>query len=89
MTTTTTHTITLTHWPQLVVNARQSSWAGAAHWIVRFVRRAPGTGRKMLDQSAAWLNGDHWDDTRWHPIGQRLIPPDALRQVEAWLRSQA
>ena len=59
----------------------------AGQWIVRFVRR--NSQRKLLDQCAAWLPAGRWDDTRWHPVGARLVPPAALASVEAWLAERA
>jgi hypothetical protein len=56
---------------------------GPGYWVVRFVRRKGM--HKMLDQCAAWLPAGRWDDTRWHPVGARLVPPAALATVEAWL----
>jgi len=56
---------------------------GPGYWVVNFVRRK--RMHKMLDQCAAWLPAGRWDDTRWHPVGARLVPPDALATVEAWL----
>ena len=56
-------------------------------WIVNFVRRKRMT--KQLDQCAAWLPFGRWDDTRWHPVGARLVPPAALAAVEAWLMVNA
>ena len=53
------------------------------YWVVRFVRR--NSQRKLLDQCAAWLPACRWDDTRWHPVGARLVPPAALAVVEDWL----
>ena len=55
----------------------------AGQWIVNFVRRK--RMHKMLDHCAAWLPRGRWDDTRWHPVGARLVPPAALAVVEAWL----
>jgi len=60
---------------------------GPRYWIVRFVRR--NSQRKLLDQRAAWLSCGRWDDTRWHPVGARLVPPAALAVVEEWLAERA
>ena len=58
-----------------------------SQWIVNFVRRK--RMQKQLDQCAAWLPSGRWDDTRWHPVGARLVPPAALAAVEAWLAKRA
>lgn len=55
-------------------------------WLVNFTRRAKT--HKMLDQCAAWLPSGHWDDSRWHPVGARLVPPAALAKVERWLQNR-
>jgi hypothetical protein len=60
---------------------------GPGYWVVNFVRRRRMT--KMLDQCAAWLPCGRWDDTRWHPVGARLVPPAALAVVEEWLTERA
>ena len=52
-------------------------------WLVQFIRR--GRTGKMLDQCAAWLPSGRWDDHRWHPVGARLVPVEALAVVEGWL----
>ena len=44
---------------------------------------------KSLDQCAAYLPSGRWDDSRWHPVGARLVPPAALTAVEAWLVARA
>jgi hypothetical protein len=68
----------------LTVTARPGP---AGQWIVNFVRRKGM--HKQLDQCAAWLPAGRWDDTRWHPVGARLVPPAALASVEAWLADRA
>jgi hypothetical protein len=60
---------------------------GPGYWVVNFVRRKRMT--KQLDQCAAWLPCGRWDDTRWHPVGARLVPPAALAVVEEWLTERA
>jgi hypothetical protein len=60
---------------------------GPGYWVVNFVRRKGM--HKQLDQCAAWLPAGRWDDTRWHPVGARLVPPAALASVEAWLADRA
>jgi hypothetical protein len=73
---------------RLVVTARTSAAnAPQARWLVQFTRwREYG---RMLDQCAAWMPRlNAWDRTRWHPIGSRLVPPDVLADVEAWLRGR-
>ena len=55
-------------------------------WLVQFIRR--GRTGKMLDQCAAWLPSGRWDDHRWHPVGARLVPVEALAAVEGWLGAQ-
>jgi hypothetical protein len=60
---------------------------GPGYWVVKFVRRKRMT--KLLDQCAAWLPCGRWDDTRWHPVGARLVPPAALAVVEDWLAERA
>ena len=60
---------------------------GPGYWVVNFLRRRKMT--KLLDQNAAWLPAGRWDDTRWHPVGARLVPPAALAEVEAWLAERA
>lgn len=55
-------------------------------WIVNFLRRRKT--HKLLDQNAAWLPCGRWDDSRWHPVGARLVPPAALAEVEAWLQNR-
>ena len=77
----------------LTVTARPAAvGTPQAQWIVRFVRRSPNGGRKMLDQCAAWnprLPGpQRWDRRRWHPIGSHLITPAQLDIVEAWLEGR-
>ena len=48
----------------------------------------PGPGY-WVDQCAAWLPCGRWDDTRWYPVGARLVPPAALAVVEEWLAERA
>ena len=40
-------------------------------------------------KTAHWLPSGRWDNTRWHPVGARLVPPAALAAVEAWLVARA
>jgi len=74
---------------RLTITARPTAiGSNQAQWIVRFCRQSART--RMLDQCAAWLPGlDCWDQSRWHPVGSRLVPPAALATVEAWLRGPA
>mgnify|MGYP006276969831 FL=1 len=77
----------------LAVTARPAAvGTPQAQWIVRFVRRSPNGGRKMLDQCAAWnprLPGpQRWDRWRWDPIGSHLVSGPALAAVEAWLEGR-
>jgi hypothetical protein len=53
-------------------------------WLVSFVKR--GRVAKQLDRTAAWRG--RWDETRWNPIGSRLVPAAALLEVERWLRER-
>jgi hypothetical protein len=58
-----------------------------AQWLVQFTRW--GKHEKKLDQCAAWMPTlQAWDQTRWDPIGSRLIPAAVLADVEAWLRGR-
>jgi len=77
------HTIYISPQIGLTVTAHPSG----AYWIVRFCRRSRTA--KLLDQCAVWLPCCRWDDTRWHPVGARLVPPAALAVVEARLAEQA
>ena len=56
-------------------------------WILNFMRRK--RMHKQLDKCAAYLPSGRWDDSRWHPVGARLVPPAALAAVEAWLVARA
>ena len=56
-------------------------------WIVSFMRRKR-MSQEFLHWRAHWLPSGRWDDTRWHPVGARLIPPAALAAVEAWLMAR-
>ena len=78
------HTISISRIVGLTVTARPGP---DGQWIVNFVRRK--RMQTQLDQCAAWLPSGRWDDTRWHPVGARLIPPAALAAVEAWLVGRA
>jgi hypothetical protein len=73
----------------LVITARPTA-AGTpqAQWLVQFTRW--GKNGKQLDQCAAWMPTlGAWDrGLRWHPIGSRLIPPEVLFDVVAWLRGR-
>jgi hypothetical protein len=44
-----------------------------------------GRTTKQLDRCASW-NGS-WDETRWSPVGSRLVPPAVLLDVEQWLEA--
>ena len=55
-------------------------------WLVKFQCRSHNSGFPKI---AAWLPSGRWDETRWHLIGARLIPPAALQVVEAWLMARA
>jgi len=73
----------------LVITARPAA-AGTpqAQWLVQFTRWGKAGG-KMLDQCAAWMPTlQAWDRSRWHPIGSRLIPHEALFDVVVWLRGR-
>ena len=73
---------------RLVVTARSAA-AGTpqAQWLVQFTRY--GARGKLLDQCAAWLPSlQAWDRFRCHPVRHRLIPPQILAIVEAWLRDR-
>lgn len=84
MTQPTIHTIYHDHIVGLTVTARPGP---DGQWIVDFMRRK--RMHQQLDQCAAWLPSGRWDDTRWHPVGARLVPPAALTAVEAWLAERA
>jgi hypothetical protein len=74
--------------PRLLIQARPDHQR--CQWLVVFIRRGI-RGQKILDQTAAWLSGPGcWDDSRWHPVGARLVlvPPAAVQRVEAWLRGR-
>lgn len=80
--TTTTITHTLHASPQgLTITARPGL---SGEWLVSFVKR--GRVAKQLDRTAAWRGS--WDETRWSPIGSRLVPAAALLKVERWLRER-
>jgi hypothetical protein len=82
MTTTTPHTLHTS--PQgLTITARPGP---SGQWLVQFVKR--GRTTKQLDRCAAWSPGSSWDETRWSPVGSRLVPPAALLEVERWLEAQ-
>lgn len=78
------HPIYTDHHIGLTITARPGP---NGQWIVNFLRRRKM--HKMLDQNAAWLTSGHWDDSRWHPIGARLVPPAVLAAVEAWLQNRS
>jgi len=81
MTTPTFHTIH-TSLAGLTITARPGL---SGEWLVSFVKR--GRTTKQLDRTAAWRSGS-WDETRWSPIGSRLVPAAALLEVERWLRER-
>ena len=79
-TTTTPHTLHTS--PQgLTITARPGP---SGQWLVTFVKR--GRTTKQLDRTAAWRGS--WDETRWSPIGSRLVPAAALLEVERWMEGQ-
>jgi len=80
-TTTTPHTLH-TSPAGLTITARPGL---SGEWLVSFVKR--GRTTKQLDQTAAWRSGG-WDETRWSPVGSRLVPTAALIMVEWWLRER-
>jgi len=80
MTPTTPHTIHASP-TGLTITARRGL---SGEWLVDFVKR--GRTSKQLDQTAAWRGS--WDETRWSPIGSRLVPLGVLCEVERWLRVQ-
>ena len=55
-------------------------------WLVAFQCRPVGFDSF---KTAHWLPSGRWDDSRWHPVGARLVPPTALAAVEAWLAERA
>jgi hypothetical protein len=58
-----------------------------ARWVVQFDRWSQN--RTQLNRWAQWMPTlNTWDKKYWHPIGSRLIPPDVLADVEAWLRGR-
>jgi len=73
---------------RLRVTARPTAaLAPQSEWLVRFNRCSKK--RTELNQTAAWMPRlNAWDQTSWHPIGSRLIPPAVLADVEAWLRGR-
>jgi len=66
----------------LTITARRGL---SGEWLVDFVKR--GRTSKQLDRTAAWRFGS-WDETRWSPVGSRLVPLEVLCEVERWLRVQ-
>ena len=58
-------------------------------WVVTFQCRPHGIACIDSFRTAHWLPSARWDDTRWNPVGARLIPPAALAAVEAWLVERA
>jgi len=80
MTPTTTHHLH-TSPTGLTITARPGL---SGEWLVDFVKR--GRTSKQLDQTAAWRGA--WDETRWSPVGSRLVPLEVLCEVERWLRER-
>jgi len=74
---------------RLVITARPGKGSGGDPvWLVSFQRWSKAGG-KMLDQCAAWMPTlQAWDRSRWHPIGSRLIPLEALLDAVVWLRGR-